>query len=1073
MAITQQRFLNSTITSYTASLGWNDTPSQVSVSLVDDPATGDSFDPGFVGRPVVFAFGNFSFCGIIQSFGDRFGTSGFTHDVTITDPRDILDGVYLILDGYTGSVADLPNLLNIYGYLESYGFGYSQKNETGLPWRLVANSVRELSLLPQQGVFGGPVYYVQSRYIIDLSFLPNVPEDFRVGGESITLLGFIQEVCDAGGCDFFITMTETFTGVFVIQVQTVSRTAIINYGAVSQFLGSFSEYEDKSIGRELANETSSKFLVGGPIREMWYQYSDFSLATVWPFWGFDINGNPNIGYGYGDNHTVVLDSRSVNNPRVGPWYQTNVAEIRAVLAGRASWETFLMLKSDAGGIHSGKARGLALIGYTFKGDIASLFNDIYTNYSDNNNEVTLDFVKMFHPHASDNLDIYDQLDIETGYLYDFLYGIATEYYGKKFMVSIPYTYAATEPDTGKIRVSRLPVDSAFLDESLWPIGVSNNLLPLEVDRFTEEDGQIVCFVRFNSGTYLDLSELNNDSVAFSSSQPQFGRNKLQNYSIFVKAQVDNSIVFLDKRTQWGPRAVITLDGVVHDRAIEGDYSSKQILVDFLNGNFSSRGVDVSTEAYKTNVIDKLLGNIGQDILNYSADTTAVVPDLAVIPLESQTNFYGPWYSTGGYGKMDYEKDDSLVPWNYGGFTAMNVAANAKVNYAIGTNQQVEQGEITFSDYPSHNLGQAIMAGGPCVTDVTVVIGEGGAHTTYKFRRNVKQPRYGQARADRVATLARTQQRLKRNMRLRGQNQKSVDLKRTKEPIKPITSQSHPKIKKTSSHEMLVGQSFTQDDKTSASVFLQSDYNFLGHAKFDYANKAYMSLDGLLRPFSTKEKDADDETITSMPYFEEPSEDAAYPTIDDLNPFKGNYDGKLIAADYSPNADLYTKSDTDNYRGLALRGPVVIAGWGVDINEKPVPNSTPDEPGDSFLTDYKEDFTTWKVGPLDVRWDDDRKLWVSGGGGGLIRATMKSTTSARLINANKNVTVINWLGSTIGSGDNVFLTKDNGAYYIVNQAYYSASLVKSMVCQPDGTFRTCYTAIKTPSRITPSTDAECT
>lgn len=993
MTVEQTRFLNSTVTSFNASLGWNDSSSQLNISLVDDPSMNDSFNVGYAGRPATFVFGDFTYTGIVQSYGDRFNSGGFTHEVTLVDPREFLDGVKLILDGYTGSVQDIPNLLNVYGYLESFGFGYSQKNETGIPWKLVRNSIRELTLLPQAGTYGGPLHYVQTRYIMDLSYLPDVPEDFRIGGDSISLLGFIQEVCEAGGSDFFISMTETTPGIFVIQVYTISRNAIINYGAVTEFLGSFSEYEDKSIGRELSGENSSKFLVGGPVREMWYQYGDASIATIWPFWGYDINGNPNIGVGYGNNHTVVLDSRSVNNPRVGPWYQTDVAEIRAVLGGRANWETFLVLHQGDGGTHTNKAAQFEIVGYTVNGGINSLFQELAENYQ-TNGKITLDINKMLFPHLSDNLDSYNQLDIETGYLYDWLYQIATEYYGKKFMVAIPYTYAALEPDTSKIRLSQIPVDSGFLDENLWPVAIQNNLLPLETDRFTEEDGQIVCFVRFDSGDYLDLSELSQDSVAFNSDQPQFGINKLRNYAVFVKANVANSVTFLDKDTQYGPRAVITLDGVVHDRVTSTDVYGQSIVADFLNRNFQSAGVDTTTPEYKENVLDKVLATIGADSLNYSAESTAVIPNLAVIPLESQVRFYGPWSSVGGYGKIDYEQDTSLVPWSYGGFTAMNVAANAKVSSAIGSNLQNEQGDITFPDFPMHGLGQAIMTGGPVITDISCTMGSSGASTTYKFRRIVKQPRYGQAKAARVAQIARAQQQLRRNMRLMGGNKRPADITRTKEPIKPITATTHPKNRKTSSHEVLAGQGFIDNDNNvNASVFLQADYNFIGHAKINYADKAFMSLDGLLRPFSTKSVDADGATLTTMPYLEEPETDASSPTVDDLNPFKDTFDTKLIATDYAPNSDLYTRSSNNNYRGLALRGPMMIAGWGYDTNGKPVPNLTPDDPGDEFLTEYKTDFSTWKVGPLDTRWDNDKKLWVAGGNVEILEGRLRTALTA--------------------------------------------------------------------------------
>lgn len=1065
MSFSQTRFLGSTVTGWTSSIGWGETPSQLVVTLVDDPTTNDSFEPLYVGRPVTFVFGGFTFTGIIQRFGDSINTGGFTHEVTVVDPREILEGAKIILDGYVGSVLNLPNLINVYGYLESFGFGNSGKNETGIPWKNIKNSIQTLTALPQQGVYGGPLYFIQSRYIVDLSLLPPIPEDYRVGGDSISILQFIAEICEAGGCDYYVNMVEASTGIFVIQPVTVSRTGIISYGAVTQFLDSFSEYEGKSVGRELANETSAKFLVGGKLREMWYQPSDGSLNTVWQYWGFDINGNLNIGEGYGDDHRVVLDSRSVNNPRVGPFYITNVAEIRAVLGGRANWETFLMLNKGNGSIHSNKIDAYGIAGYTAYSTGKELFDEIFGNYTDNGSIVTMDLAKTFFPHASKNGDDYDQRDIETGYLYDFLYQIATEYYGKKFIVAIPYTYVAEEPDTGKIRLSQLPVESGFLEEAAWPNAIRNNLLPLEVDKITQEDGQISCFVRFNSGYGLDLSDLNIDNVAFSSSRPQYGMNKLSNYSVFVKCSVEPYIGFLDKQTQYGPRAIISLDGVVHERAVETNYAGNSLIESFLKQGFIAAGIDTTTPAYKTNVVDKILGHAGRDSLNYDSSSSAVTPDLAVVPLESQTKFYGPWYAIGTYGKIEYEQDESLVPWSYAGFDALNIAAEAKVTMAIGVNQQLEQGEITFPDIPFHNLGQAILAGGPLVSDISCSIGEQGAHTTYMFKRTIKQPRYGQAKAERVSQIARAQQQMRRNIRLAGQSKRNADLSRTKEPIKLLTKLGHPKNNKTSSHEVLVGQVFVPNSgEFTSAVYIQSDYNFIKHIKTGNEDKAYMSLDGIFTPYSTESK-------TNYPCFTNPVGSSTDPTVTELNPFGSGNNMKIVAGDVSVT-DLY--DDHTSYRGLALRTPLVLGGWGFTTDGKPVPNRSGDGLSDAFADNYRGDMSKWKVGPLDVRWDEDRGVWGAGGAGtGLIRGTMTSTTQARLLKTGDTVTVTNWLGSSIGSGDNVYLMKDDGEYCIVNQMYYSiGSVVNEVGCYPDGTTKTCSTTFKIPSRVTKSGPSGC-
>ena len=64
--------------------------------------------------------------------------------------------------------------------------------------------------------------------------------------------------------------------------------------------------------------------------------------------------------------------------------------------------------------------------------------------------------------------------------------------------------------------------------------------------------------------------------------------------------------------------------------------------------------------------------------------------------------------------------------------------------------------------------------------------------------------------------------------------------------------------------------------------------------------------------------------------------------------------------------------------MAFRAPMFLSGWGYDICGLPVPTS-----GASFelsrnFNEYAGlDRRLWKSGPVDLRWDDDRKVWTGG------------------------------------------------------------------------------------------------
>ena len=76
-------------------------------------------------------------------------------------------------------------------------------------------------------------------------------------------------------------------------------------------------------------------------------------------------------------------------------------------------------------------------------------------------------------------------------------------------------------------------------------------------------------------------------------------------------------------------------------------------------------------------------------------------------------------------------------------------------------------------------------------------------------------------------------------------------------------------------------------------------------------------------------------------------------------------------------DLYDNGEFeyDNIRSIGLRSPIVLTGWGFDIDGKPVPADTGD--ANVFASGAFREPSNWKSGPLDVRWDDERKVWAAG------------------------------------------------------------------------------------------------
>ena len=79
---------------------------------------------------------------------------------------------------------------------------------------------------------------------------------------------------------------------------------------------------------------------------------------------------------------------------------------------------------------------------------------------------------------------------------------------------------------------------------------------------------------------------------------------------------------------------------------------------------------------------------------------------------------------------------------------------------------------------------------------------------------------------------------------------------------------------------------------------------------------------------------------------------------------------------------------------------MISGPGYDINANPVPSGS--GPG-GFLDDVFKRPDTWKTGPLDARWDDDKKIWIAtGGGASIIAFSLTSGVSCELCQATADV-----------------------------------------------------------------------
>lgn len=1041
----QTLLFGASVKNFVGGLNLNDQVGNVTVDLVEDPANGekiyyssydnnfnltvynsaqsttvsDKFNPPPVGSPVYFQFGQFQFGGILQS---AVKTKGFDGDpiyrVVINDPRQLLGCVELILGSYNGITQPFVNLYNIYGFWEDPtnplggGFGLSLSNEAGIPAYKVVQAVTAISsnnLFSTK--YGGPYISHQGyNFGIDLSQLPPIAPFYRVGPTNMNLLDFITQYCNDSGCDYYVTLTFTNNSFPFISVIPVSRVIQPQLGQIDKFVNSVVGTETNEIGTELRVEPTSAFLIGGPQENLFLTFGSSGTyaadpyhffgnevdVPILPYWGVDFFGNAIIGRGnfMSNDHNFDIDISDLPIPNFPPTYNVSVGELRAAMEGFDIWASYLAVKNKP-------LAQMLNIGNTF--DPTNVLNAL----ANGNNFTQLDLLNLTPPwqlYTNQKLrDDHPELYF-ANIFFNRIYKYADEYYGRKWLVQIPDISVKLEPDTGRIVYSDEPSDGGYLPNGSFPLG----LPPQFEDLFQTEDGRFGAFAHFpinvnapsssTSGnvpgvwTQIDITEVSPDTTVFS------------NNDVYLQGNLEPTIVFEDLATLSGPRAVLTLDGRLWkmntqippkvDALIsflqDANNQNQQVNQsnDFIVVNPNAAG-GISTEITDTGrqIIQDSLANLQQGISPTLLTPFALIPDAAAIPLRSNRLTYGPWYSIGPQGKVHFEQNTALTPWNYGGINEMNLAGNAQIAALTTSLQIAERGHLTVPGPPTVLLGQPLTLGGPIVNGIDCQVGLDGVKTSYILQTYSQRFGYmAKSFGDTFTRIARNSQAYKRNFLT--QNRRAAFLTAKYSQQKPAQGKPSKQVKTDTPHEAITGYIDPQSNKTAVSILTTIEgiggLHLADTSPSGFQATSLASLDSVFTPFTF------DSGNFALPRWQTPSGTVKIPNSLYLNPIMdsgGNLNTSIQLATfgtdnedppetYLTNSDLYEPKST---RLVGMRLPMVAAGWGYDINGKPVPNAdTKAGLSNNFASDYAKNPRNWKVGPVDFRWDDSRKVWAAGG-----------------------------------------------------------------------------------------------
>lgn len=959
-AAIQQHFLGCSIRSFNLNMGWGDQSSILDVSLVEDDRLFERFD-GFIGQLVRFEYSGWIFDGILTNIKEVKNQSiNRGWEATISDPRQLLSGVELIIGGYSGFTYSVPNLYNVFGYLESFGYGNSLINEAGIPWRLIRDAFTQLNQIT-------PVYLAGYPYFIDLSLLPDVPNDFRINSTNVSLLDFIQQICSLANHDFTVVMIGNY-----ITVLTVSNNIPQLNGSIYRLLAQIKQnYISMEAGFELQYNTTNKFLIGGQVEQIYYQYNNIGTSqsgvinpiaddTISRYWGKDLNGNINIAVREVSktdnneevqllsNETFYIDGQPISWPGTH-WYNypTDIKELRAAIQSYDTWSIFLeqhkTLTDVQEATYTKQEKKIIKSSIHYgKWDRIIKDPDVDASKLRDNNINTLgikDLAKLER-----DINTKSNQRFLTQKVYDYIANFARTHLDRKFMVRIPFVLAKRNEDYS-ITTSLEVTDSGYIEESLIGQAINNKLIPNYPYFALTQENKIEAYVRFGPFTVadLDLGELNEEDYY------------IQDQYLFVKCDVDKELVYINKNTAFSPRAVITLPGAVK-------YNNSDITLSVLEQAY----IDIQPDNFAKQAeadFQKWRNQVGSSSYDFDLYKTGAVPQMAAIPLRNNLVTYGPWYTQGLQGKVEFEQDTELTPWNYGGFSQMNAAGTAMVRDVYTTSMIGESGSVEFPGAPIFSIAHQIFAGGPTITQVNTSIGETGVTTLYSMKKwsqnfsdqtrhrieqfkNIHSLRRGLIRKNKI----KPNQPLKNNIRFGsffGLNNKSRK------------NNTH------SPHQMLMSSTYGSGDiaYNIASMPFYEVPKVLDAD--DWESVAGCSLDTLFTPFTTDVNYSGN----YMPKFLNIS--GVVESVNDLNPFKYKENLGVIVnnSTSSGHTDINISNhsgDISVYRSMALKSPIVLAGWGYDINGEIVPEDPT----------ISED---WKVGPLDTRWDESRGVWVAGGG----------------------------------------------------------------------------------------------
>lgn len=685
------RFLGAYVKNVSNSLGLTSSPSTCNISLVEDPPTA-TFQEPILGKFYTLEVGdNFSFGGIITKFdknirniGGRFIT------INMSDPREIMKSIPMILaPGYrnvAGRITDTRcSVIDIFGAYDDFtttGLNLSGWNQAGIEVSRILAAFRGGDVIIGDNSF---VYRVEQQtakafgevYRFDFSdVISRIDSSVRINSNLISVADFCQELANRNAFDWFVECSRASDNIIDVVIKVIDRKTDNVDISLSTFL---SDYSGRVItatsGVELRNDIAVSVLLGAPIE---------SIRTV------NIEGQA--------NELIDLSQEGGDST-----YVMNENEMRVVLAGKQSWETWLAIPTSNGGGGGYSRYGEGLDDAT----VAPLFDE------------AIEAIKQqFGKNPRRNHSYITNVERENaGKIYDKLKGHAENTYGKRF------TFTSVL-DADKI-------------DAAWTYGVVAGNGDAD-EFFRNEQGKTRCYVEFSSDATTELglqADLNNlFGSAYVGIFP--GQAGFQQGDSLTLNLVDSFSANTSLSTIWTTEAdkknwivdgqgrlfvaatiednsnIVRIDSPVIEGTPDPNELAELIITKIKQTSpNSSNTADGITVEDARKAIDNLAELYGGNAQGLQIWARCFQPKKVYLPVRSKYLRYGPVFSsimdTNSEGKLEIEVDDGFCPWEFGGYTLMLDAMQLKVDNQSSRVREIQTADITVEGYPLFSIGESL------------------------------------------------------------------------------------------------------------------------------------------------------------------------------------------------------------------------------------------------------------------------------------------------------------------------------------------------------------------------------